>query len=108
MESQFQPSRSAVLLQIFENHLRLGRGQIGADAHMDEDGAPFGGGPFGRRTFRMTAVAVDGIKLGASQRPAGFSDGGGAGTGGGVAARTRSTTGGTGTHDERKQDRTNA
>lgn len=58
---------SAVILEIFQDGPGLFGREIGADAHVQQNGLPLGGGSLGGIAFRMAAIAVHGIKLGAGK-----------------------------------------
>jgi hypothetical protein len=58
-------SVSAVFLEIFEDFLRLRRGEVGPHPHVQHDGFPLGRREFGGVALGMAACAIDGVQLGA-------------------------------------------
>ena len=58
---------SAVFLEILQNYLRLRRGEVGPHAHVQHQGFPLGRRKLGGIAFRVAAVAIDGVQLGAGE-----------------------------------------
>ena len=55
---------ATVFLEILQNDSRVFGREIGSDAHVQQNGLPLGRGSLGWVAFRVTAIAMHGVKLG--------------------------------------------